>query len=93
MLRDNKLRPLNPDPCLPMLSEGAANRSDLPTVGIGRLVACDFVTSDGESDIYVVRPIRILSIEVNRPFVRLRFGFVQLAFVFTKSTASAASAS
>ena len=31
MLRDNKLRRLNPDPCLPMLSEGAANRSDLPT--------------------------------------------------------------
>ena len=31
MLRDNKLRPLNPEPCLPMLSEGAANQSDLPT--------------------------------------------------------------
>ena len=28
MLHDNKLRPLNPDPCLPMLSERAANRSD-----------------------------------------------------------------
>ena len=32
MLRDNKLRRLNTDPCLPMLSEGAANRSDLPKV-------------------------------------------------------------
>ena len=31
MLRDNQLLPLNPDPYLPMLSEGAANRSDLPT--------------------------------------------------------------
>ena len=31
MLCDNKLRPLNPDPCLPELSEGVANRSDLPT--------------------------------------------------------------
>ena len=31
MLRDNKLRPLNQDPCLPMLSEGAANPSDLPS--------------------------------------------------------------
>ena len=30
MLRDNKLRPLNSDPCLPMLSERAANPSDLP---------------------------------------------------------------
>ena len=32
MLRDITLQPLNPDPCLPMLSEGVANRSDLPTL-------------------------------------------------------------
>ena len=38
MLRDNKLRPLNPDPCLPVLSEGVANRSDLPTWGLHQLV-------------------------------------------------------
>ena len=31
MLRDKKLRPLNSGPCLPMLSEGASNWSDLPT--------------------------------------------------------------
>ena len=31
MLRDNKLRPLNSGPCLPMLSEGVSNWSDLPT--------------------------------------------------------------
>ena len=30
MLRDNKLRPLNSGPYLPMLSEGASNWSDLP---------------------------------------------------------------
>ena len=30
----------------------------------------DFLTWVGESDDSVVRPIRILSIEVNRPFVR-----------------------
>jgi hypothetical protein len=34
MLRDNKLRPLNSGPCLPMLSEGVANRSDLPNYSI-----------------------------------------------------------
>ena len=28
MLGDNKQRPLNPDPCLPMFSERATNRSD-----------------------------------------------------------------
>ena len=33
MLRDNKLRSLNLDPCLPTLSEGAAKPSDLPTHG------------------------------------------------------------
>ena len=36
MLRDNKLRPLNSDPCLPMLSEGAANPSDLATIWLGQ---------------------------------------------------------
>ena len=33
MLRDNKLRPLNSGPYLLMLSEGASNWSDLPTLG------------------------------------------------------------
>ena len=33
ILRDNKLRPLNSDPYLPMLSKGAVNLSDLPTKG------------------------------------------------------------
>ena len=43
MLRDNKLRRLNPDPCLPMLSEAAANRSDLPNIIIMYKVA-NFIT-------------------------------------------------
>ena len=34
MLCDNKLRRLNTDPCLPMLSEGEANLSDLPNTNI-----------------------------------------------------------
>ena len=33
MFHDNKLQPLNSEPCIPILSEGAANSSDLPTVG------------------------------------------------------------
>jgi len=33
MLRDNELRPLNLEPCLPILSEGVANWSDIPSYG------------------------------------------------------------
>ena len=40
----NYVRPLNPDPYLPMLSEGAANQSDLPTLGLAHRI-----------DVYVVK--------------------------------------
>ena len=49
MLRDNKLRSVNTDPCLPMLSEGAAIRSDLPIMGIFYLQSAEYrVRASGE---------------------------------------------
>ena len=58
MLRDNKLRPLNSGPYLPMLSEGASNWSDLPTMATPASVSPDMPhhgRSDG--DYYPTRKI------------------------------------